>query len=583
MAETLGIQRNYGDGLGNGGGGDNHTLRGRLEARASAMRSERTSWEHDWRRVQTVCAPGLGRFSAQGKSRPSNRDRKALVNNAGRFGLRTLAAGMSAGLTSPAYPWFTFTVDDPALAELAGVRSWLDQVEAVMYRVLARSGFYDAMHGVYAELGAFGQAVLWHQDDFDNIAAWRVLTAGEYWLAADHRGRVDTCYREIEMTVRQVVERFGKDRCSQQVRDLWDNRAYDRPVLVRHLCQPNGPMFEGRKIQGKHVSVYWEVGTGGGYEDKLLELKGYQEQPFHAPRWDVCQPDVYGWAPAYDALGDALALQTLTKKIAKGIDVKVDPPLQGPQSFVHGVDRVPGAYNVTGNATQKIESIYDARTFSIVEAQQYGLALEQRVKEAFYADLFMMLSMSSRREITAREVDERHEEKMLQLGSVITRANHELLNPVLDRLFNQLVRASEGAWAQELDGVIPPPPDELAGEELKVEYVSSLQQAQRATRASPIYRLVEATGMLAALDPNAVKKLDSHQTLDKLAQMLGAPAGVLRDDETVAAMEQAEREAAQAQSQQEMLGGAAEAANKLGGAKMDGTALGAMMEQANSE
>jgi Bacteriophage head to tail connecting protein len=40
------------------------------------------------------------------------------------------------------------------------------------------------------------------------------------------------------------------------------------------------------------------------------------------------------------------------------------------------------------------------------------LGLEfDRIKRAFYADLFLMMAESDRREITAREIDERHEEK----------------------------------------------------------------------------------------------------------------------------------------------------------------------------
>jgi len=36
-----------------------------------------------------------------------------------------------------------------------------------------------------------------------------------------------------------------------------------------------------------------------------------------------------------------------------------------------------------------------------------------RIKEAFYANLFLMMAESDRREITGREIDERREEKML--------------------------------------------------------------------------------------------------------------------------------------------------------------------------
>jgi hypothetical protein len=52
--------------------------------------------------------------------------------------------------------------------------------------------------------------------------------------------------------------------------------------------------------------------------------------------------------------------------------------------------------------------------------------VQGRVKQAFYADLFLMMAESDRREITAREIDERHEEKMLMLGPVLERLHDEL-------------------------------------------------------------------------------------------------------------------------------------------------------------
>ena len=44
--------------------------------------------------------------------------------------------------------------------------------------------------------------------------------------------------------------------------------------------------------------------------------------------------------------------------------------------------------------------------------------VQGRIKEAFYANLFLMMAESDRREITAREIDEQREQKMLMLGPV---------------------------------------------------------------------------------------------------------------------------------------------------------------------
>jgi hypothetical protein len=56
---------------------------------------------------------------------------------------------------------------------------------------------------------------------------------------------------------------------------------------------------------------------------------------------------------------------------------------------------------------------------------------------------------------TAREIDERHEEKLLALGPVLERTNDELLDPIVDRAFALM----------EAAGLIPPPPRSCDGVE----------------------------------------------------------------------------------------------------------------------
>jgi hypothetical protein len=83
---------------------------------------------------------------------------------------------------------------------------------------------------------------------------------------------------------------------------------------------------------------------------------------------------------------------------------------------------------------------------------------QQRVKDAFYANLFLMMAESDRREITAREIDERHEEKMLMLGPVLERLHDELLDPLVKRVFSIMIRR----------GLLPPPPQGVQHQQLTV-------------------------------------------------------------------------------------------------------------------
>lgn len=78
--------------------------------------------------------------------------------------------------------------------------------------------------------------------------------------------------------------------------------------------------------------------------------------------------------------------------------------------------------------------------------------IQERIKIAMYENLFLMISQSDRREITAREIDERHEEKLLQLGPVLERLNDEVLDNLIDRTFSIMVRRSKPYWEGRVMG-----------------------------------------------------------------------------------------------------------------------------------
>tara|TARA_R110000868_G_scaffold10053_7_gene49276 strand:+ start:88 stop:738 length:651 start_codon:yes stop_codon:yes gene_type:complete len=164
--------------------------------------------------------------------------------------------------------------------------------------------------------------------------------------------------------------------------------------------------------------------------------------------------------------------------------------------------------------------------------------VQGRIQRGFYADLFAMMINSDRRQMTATEVVERHEEKLVLLGPVLQRLNVELLNPLLDDVFDFALEA----------GLLPEPPEVLQGAELQVEYVSLLAQAQQAVAASGIERSMGFAGNLVAVFPDIVDNIDADEAYRQYADTLGVSPDITRDSEQVAEMRKA-REEQQAQAQ----------------------------------
>ena len=544
--------------------------------RKQALDRERSGWDTHWREISEYLLPWAGRFDIHDKNR-GGKKHGSIYDNTGTRSLRVLAAGMMAGMTSPARPWFRLTTTDPELAEQGEVKNWLHQVTTLMRLVFDRSNTYRTFHSLYEELGAFGTAADIVEPNFENVIHHFPQTIGQYWIAMDREGTVNTFAREFLMPVRNLVSEFGYENCSYMVQDAWNQYNLDAEYPVVHMVYPRA--YDNR-TPGKRdarnmpfASVYFELSREGYTKpDRMLRESGYREFPAITPRWHTTGADYYGSGPGMDALGDIKGLQHSQKAKAKGIDYQTDPPVQIPSAYKgHEVDLLPGgvSYVDASSQTGGIRNALDVR-FEMQYLLQDIQETQQRIQSTFYADLFLMIANAGNRDMTAREVAERHEEKLLMLGPVLERLHNEMLSPMVDITFARLAEAN----------VLPEPPPALEGMDLKVEFVSMLAQAQRAVGLGSLDRLIGTVTALAQIKPTSVDKLNEDQIIDEYAQMLGTDPDLIVGAERVAVIRQERAQAEQMQQEVEGAPAAAKAAKDLSEANLDGNnALSQMNSQ----
>ena len=528
--------------------------RKKLQSRWGALKDERSSWIDHYREISEHVLPRSGRFLTADRNK-GDRKHNSIYDSTGTRALRILAAGMMAGMTSPARPWFRLTTSVPELDESAAVKRWLADVTRMMQMVFAKSNTYLAFHSIYEELGAFGTGASIVLPDFQGVVHHHKLTAGEYAIATDSRGVVDTLYREFDMTVGQMVAEFGKDAVSPSVLGMYDRGSYDKWVTVTHAIEPRRDREAGKR-DSKNMpwrSVYFE---SGGNDDKLLRESGFKEFPALCPRWMTSGGDIYGNSPAMEALGDIKQLQHEQIRKAQGIDYKVNPPLQLPTSMKgRDADTLPGgvSYYDAANPGGGIRSAFEVNV-DLSHLLEDIRDVRERINSAFYADLFLMLANGANTQMTATEVAERHEEKLLMLGPVLERLHNEILSPKIDMTFTRMVEA----------GIVPTPPEELQGMELNVEFVSMLAQAQRAIATNGVDRFVGNLGAVAQIKPEVLDKFDADRWADAYGDMLGIDPELIVPGEKVALIRQARAEQQQAASQSALMNQGADTAAKLG-------------------
>lgn len=512
------------------------TRKQRYQLRKSALWTERSSWIKRYQDISEFLLPYSGRFFAGDRNR-GDRSFNSIYDSTATSALEILTAGMMAGMTSPARPWFRLATPDKDLMEYDPVRWWLHDVSELMRDIYAKSNTYNALHSLYEELGAFATGVSIIEDDFDTVIHHTVLTAGEYAIATNDRGRVDTVAREFDMTVVQIVEKFvvqpdgsfDWSRVSPAIKNNWDtHRNLDSWITVNHIITPRTDR-DTRKLDAKNMrfaSCYFENGRDNGDEHMLRE-SGYKRFPAIAPRWHVRGGDVYGNGPSFRALGDTKQLQHEQLRKGQGIDYQVKPPIQVPAERKNSqVSHLPGgvSYIPANGQTQRAGALFEPSIdlgHLLADIQD----VRQRINRCFYADLFLMISQDNRAaRATATEIAERHEEKLLMLGPVLERLHNEMLSPKIDLTFDHIIEA----------GIMPPPPPELEGADLKVEFVSTLAQAQKMVGLGSLDRLLGTVSQIATVKPEVLDKLDGDQIVDRYADMLGVDPSVIVADDKVA-------------------------------------------------
>jgi hypothetical protein len=565
---------------------DGTTKRQRYELLRSSLLQERSSFDSHWTELAQYIRPRRTRFFTTDRNRGDKRNSK-IIDSTATFAARTLQSGMHAGLSSPARPWIKLTIGDPELAEFGPVKEWLHILTRNMLTLFQRSNVYNALPILYGDTGLFATGAMAVIEDDQHFMRCYSYPVGSYALGVSARGVVDTFVREWQMTVQQIVENFAvrdpksgsidwdKSGISTTVKNMWDTHNLQAAVDVTWLVTPNLE-YDPTKLHSKYArwaSCHFEKGQE--QDGKFLRESGFFEFPIIAPRWEITgSEDIYGTdCPGMTCLGDVKALQLMQKKKAQAVEKMINPPLQAPTHLRNQkVSMLPGdlSFVDTTQHQQGIRPIHEVQ-MKVGELTADIQDTRYLIRRAFYEDLFLMLAQSEGTDMTAREIEERHEEKLLALGPVLEQMKGEGHDPLVDRAYAMMERG----------GMIPEPPEELHGMNLNVEYISLLAQAQKLVGASGQDRFFRSIVplMQEGLFPEARYKVNIFQAVDDYGDMFGVSPKTIVPDDQAQAQFQAAQQAAARQQQMEQQALAAKSMRDLGQTPADtDSALSRMME-----
>jgi hypothetical protein len=540
-----------------------------LSAQRASLLTDRLSWDADAKSLAQHFLPRKSRFLEGGDKTNEGGLRTDVLDGTGIRATRVASAGMHGGMTSPARPWFRLGLQDSELAKHGPVRLWLDDVEKRMRTLFSRSNFYQAIHKLYNEIAVFGTDWMFEHPDVRNGLRFNSLTFGEYVIDIDADERVDTIYRSLDLSAKNIVGMFGYINCSDTVQQAYNlaSTKLNRFNVIHAIIprEERNPSSLNAKDM-PFASYYYEHGK----QEKFLRESGYKSLPGFGVRWDITGQDTYGRSPAMDSIGDVRMLQSVWATYLKAEHKRVDPPTANPQNMSR-VNSLPGGTNPV-NVAAGVKAIYPLYE---VKPDPSGSLLiiqdvRQSIREGMYNDLFKMLALAPTKNMTATEVAERHEEKLLQIGPVLERLHTELFTPLIDRTFEIMIQ----------EDMVSPWPEDISEAVIKVDFISLLAQAQKMVATNAVDQYMGFIGSIAEIWPKALDIPNIDEIGDGYADYLGIQTKMTHSQEERDAMRVERDQAAQAAQSAEVANSASQTAKNMAETPVqggEGTALDALM------
>lgn len=470
---------------------------------------------------------------------PGQKQTEKLFDSTGIHSSELLAATLNGSLTSSSAKWFTLKMRESELNEIKEVREWLEDCSKRMYLSFSQSNFNSEVYETYIDLVDFGiGALLLEEDEIESAGfngfRFEALQIGTYVVAEDARGRVNTLFRKFKKGARAAVDEWG-DKVGEKIKE----KALKNPDLEIEFMHCVYPDPDDKK---HFLSLTIAV-----QEKIVVKESFYEEFPYLVPRWNKTSGEVYGRGPGHTALPDIKTLNKAVEMNLKAWGIEIQPPIAAEDDSIIGdINLTPGGVTWYQRGSKPPVPITLRTNFQITMVNRDDL--KKSIRGIFHSDQIETLLATGGPQKTATEVQIKYEIIQQLLGPTLGRIERELLDPLIVRAFNIMYRA--GAFA--------PMPAVLAQTEnahYDIRYESPLARAQRSSDVVAIQRMNSLVAEIAQIaKPDVLDVVDYDREVREVADILGVPAGILRDQDEVDAMRQARTEGLKAEQQkQDML------------------------------
>lgn len=531
---------------------------------ATQLNSDRSTWDTLWQDISKYVMPAKSDILEEKTPDISGWTQNLHDITASQANMK-LASGSFDYLVSG--KWFLYEAPEEYRKQIGdNGKRWYKECSEIAQRELNRSNWDMEIHELFLDRGGFGTGGMFVLEGpgqqglrFSNQAI------GTYAILENEDKMVDTFIKTTSMTVRNMVKKYGYENCAKKVRECYDKggKELSKTFEVIHRISPRDDVRAGpqRGDQKPWASIHVDKEN-----KKLLQVSGFDEQAFIVSRFLRWGRHAYGYCPSVLALPITRSVNLLEKYMDALVEIAAFPRVLIPYTLDGNVDlRSSGVTLYDPNNPNAIprewatEGRYDI-------GLDRGEKMREFINDAYHVALFEALADRTK-QMTATEVLELKEEKLVNFSPTFARMRQEIFNPVLYRVFNILYR----------QGKFPDPPDEVrailpngaTGIIIpEVALTSKLALAMKALENKNFVEFLAMAEMLFQIKPESVDWIK-----DDAVKLLSENAGVSVD--FINTQEDVDK-IRDARAKQQQAAAAAEAAKAAAGVAKD-------MSQANPQ
>ena len=477
--------------------------------RYDRLKGDRGTWESHW---QDVCNYTLPIKSVITSTRtPGQEVENVLHDSTAVDSNEKFATGMYNHMTPPGKRWFMMATGDGE-EEGAQDKDMLASATDTLHEQINISNFPMEIFDDYLDLGTIGTGNIYIDQGDNSPLCYQTRHISEYVIAEDAYGRVDTCYLKFKHTVRQAVQRWGKENLGEKILKALEDGDLDKNFDFLHVQAPNENYNEYSRVRDNWNMPYDSLWVSL-LDKKLVKRSGVRDLRYIVHRFMKGTGEMYGRSPGMKRLPEGRTLNDIVKITLANAEMKIAPSIlaasgmfdEPPVIQANGIIQyTPGLGNLKPEPWNTGSDV------------KLGLEMEEQKRDSimrgFYNDIFMILSDEKRR--TATEVLEIMQEKMNLLSPNFGRLKSELYDRLVEVSLHILL---ESGYLQ-----LP------VGLRYRIEYISTLALALKFNEIRAWGNVFASISPLVEIDPSVLDNYSLDEISRGIAENEGLPSKWLR-------------------------------------------------------